>query len=216
MRINTPQEKYLNDTFGINDPDLDLVRDRMFLKKVEGMSISAFEARILQFLIRGFGVKKIAEFGTLYGYSALAMAKALPDDGEVVTIEVNLENYTFAQETFRHSIGGDKVFGMCGEADQLMLTIENRGPFDMVFIDADKAGYVGYLNWAEHHVKTGGLIVGDNSLLWGALWDEPTRDKVGQGPIMAMREFNNRLANPNKYNSILIPTVEGLTVAQKL
>jgi predicted O-methyltransferase YrrM len=78
MRVEEPREKYLDQLFGLPDADLARVRARMLGTGLEAMSISGAEARILQFLIRGFGVRKVVEFGTFLGYSALAMAKALP------------------------------------------------------------------------------------------------------------------------------------------
>src|SRR5260370_12713178 len=86
----------------------------------------------------------------------------------------------------------------------------------MVFIDADKAGYVKYLDWAEKNVPRGGLIVGDNTFLFGALWDD-MRSGHGIEPWMIpiMGEFNLRLANSALYNSILVPTAEGMTIPQK-
>src|SRR5437773_7613125 len=87
MRVEEPKEKYFEQLVGLPDADLTRVRERMVGTGWEAMSISGAEARILQFLIRGFGVGKIAEFGTFLGYSALAMAKALPSDGLVVTVE---------------------------------------------------------------------------------------------------------------------------------
>ena len=87
MRVEEPREKYLDQLFGLPDADLARVRERMLGTGLEAMSISSAEARTLQFLIRGFGVRKVVEFGTFLGYSALAMAKALPSDGLVVTVE---------------------------------------------------------------------------------------------------------------------------------
>src|SRR6516162_10756950 len=81
MRVEEPKEKYLDQLFGLPDADLARVRSRMLGTGLEAMSISSAEARILQFLIRGFGIRKVVEFGTFLGYSALAMAKALPSDG---------------------------------------------------------------------------------------------------------------------------------------
>jgi predicted O-methyltransferase YrrM len=161
-------------------------------------------------------VRKVVEFGTLYGYSALAMAKALPADGAVITLEKDAKHHEFAKETFAASPDGKKVVALCGDALDLMREIESRGPFDMVFIDANKTGYVHYLNWAEQNVRRGGLIVGDNTFLWGALWGDQSRENVGENQVQVMKEFNERLADPEKYNSVLIPTLEGLTVAQKL
>lgn len=216
MRVVTPQEKYLNQVFGLNDTELLRTRERMSEAQLEAMSISGSEARILQFLIRGFGVKKIVEFGTLFGYSALAMANALPDDGLLITLEKEQKHHAWAAETFKSSTAGEKITSLCGEANDLARSIEDRGPFDMVFIDANKSGYLDYLDWAEKNVRRGGLIVGDNTFLWGALWSDSARENVGEKQANVMKEFNSRLADPKKYNSTLIPTVEGLTVAQKL
>ena len=214
MRVITPQQKYLDEVFGLPDEDLARVRGRMVAASKENMSVSSAEARVLQFLVRAFGVKKIVEFGTLFGYSALAMAKVLPADGVIFTLEKDESHFNFAAETFAGQ--GSKIVSLCGDALALARSIEVRGPFDMVFIDANKTGYVDYLNWAEANVRRGGLIVGDNTFLWGGVFDEPARSTTGDHQIRVMKEFNSRLADPTKYNSTLVPTAEGLTVAQKL
>jgi predicted O-methyltransferase YrrM len=215
MRVEERKEKYLDQLFGLPDADLKHVRERMLGTGWESMSISAAEARMLQFLIRGFGVRKVVEFGTFLGYSSLAMAKALPSDGLVVTLEKDPKHHVWAAETFKASPEGKKVLSLCGDAHDLMVEIEARGPYDLAFVDADKSGYADYLTWCEKHVRRGGLIVGDNTFLWGALWDQPEYD-TRDDEVEAMSEFNRRLSDPTRYNSILIPTREGMTVAQKL
>jgi predicted O-methyltransferase YrrM len=215
MRVEELKERYLDQLFGLPDADLKHVRERMLGTGWESMSISGAEARMLQFLIRGFGVRKVVEFGTFLGYSALAMAKALPSDGLVVTLEKDPKHHVWAAETFKASPEGKKVLSLCGDAHDLMAEIEARGPYDLAFVDADKSGYAEYLTWCEKHVRRGGLIVGDNTFLWGALWDQPEYD-MRDDEVEAMSEFNRRLSDPTRYNSILIPTREGMTVAQKL
>lgn len=216
MRVVSKEQKYLDEVFGLKDLELAMVRERMVKAQKESISISGAEARILQFLVRGFGIRKIVEFGTLFGYSALAMAKVLPADGKIITFEKDPQHFGWAAETFKDSTEACKIVSLCGDAADLMRSIEDQGPFDLVFIDADKAGYVTYLNWAEKNLRKGGLIVGDNTFLWGAFWGEPQRANIGNTQIQAMSEFNTRLANTTKYNSTLFPTAEGLTVAQKL
>jgi predicted O-methyltransferase YrrM len=207
MRVEEPKEKYLDQWFGLPDADLARVRSRMLGTGLEAMSISGAEARILQFLIRGFDVRKVVEFGTFLGYSALAMAKALPSDGLVVTVEKDPKHHAWAAET--------KVVSLSGDAHDLMAEIEGRGPYDLAFVDADKSGYLDYLNWCEKNVRRGGLIVGDNTFLWGALWAQPEHE-IPDAEVRAMSEFNRRLSDPARYNSILIPSREGMTVAQRL
>jgi predicted O-methyltransferase YrrM len=216
MRIETPEQNYLNQVFGLDDMDLAQVRSELHRQGLDFMSVSPAEARMLQFLIRGFGIKKVCEIGTLFGYSAMAMAKAIPADGVVVTIEKNPANHAVAQKMLAISSAGKRIVQLNGDALEKLKEAEAHGPFDMAFIDANKGGYVQYLDWAERNVRPGGLIVGDNTFLFGALWGKSRDPDIGPGPIKAMNEFNARLADLKRYNSIIIPTLEGMTVAQKL
>lgn len=215
MRVSTGQQKYVNATFGIPDADLERVRKELHAKNVDHMSISGAEGRILQFLVRGFGVRKVVEVGCLFGYSALCMAKALPADGEIYTLEKNPENAEIAKKMISTTAVADKIHVLTGDGAVLLGEIEKNGPFDLVFIDADKGGYGAYLDWADKNVKRGGLIIGDNTFLFGALWGE-AEEPESEKRIQVMKDFNARLADPKKYNSVLIPTAEGMTVAQKL
>lgn len=216
MRVESSEEKYLNDVFGLTDADLQAVKAELERQQLNFMSISAHEARLLQFLIRAFQVKTVVEIGTLFGFSALAMAKAVPEDGRVYTLDNNKTNWEIAQKGFEASPAGTKVVSLCGDGPQLLKQIENEGPFDMCFIDANKGGYTGYLDWAEKNIRKGGLIIGDNTFLWGGVYDQPRDRDAGPNQIRVMKEFNLRLADQSRYNSILIPTTEGMTVGQKL
>ena len=206
----------MDEVFGLDCADLARIREELTKQGVENMSVAANEARILQFFIRGFGVKRVVEFGTLFGYSTIAMAQALPTDGVIVTLEKNPTNFELAQKNFASLAVGKKVKAFCGDATETMQTVAQHAPFDMAFIDANKGGYVDYLNWAEANVRQGGLIIGDNTFLFGALWNESRGREIGAGQVRVMKEFNSRLADPAKYNSIMVPTHEGMTVAQKL
>lgn len=216
MDIETPQQKYLNEVFGLEDSELNEIRHELHRHKVDFMSVSGAEARMLQFLLRATGVKKVVEVGTLFGYSALAMAKVLPDDGQIWTLEKSAESFTIAQKFFQKFAAGHKVRALNGDALETLHDIEIEGPFDLVFIDADKISYGKYLDWAEKNVRKGGYIIGDNTFLFGAFWGESRDRSVGPEKIQVMKEFNQRLADPKKYNSTLFPTLEGMTVAQRL
>lgn len=216
MRKERPEEKYINEVFGFKDAELQAVKDRLLAEGVSHMSISGHEARLLQFLIRSMNVKKVVEVGTLFGYSAIAMAKALPQDGHLITLEKNPTNFEVAQRLIQTSSVATKIESLCGDAEALLQSIESQGPFDLVFIDANKAGYVKYLDWAEKNVRKGGLIIGDNTFLFGALWGVSDDREAGPNQIKVMTEFNQRLSNSVQYNSIIIPTSEGMTIAQKL
>lgn len=213
-KTKTAQDLYLKDTFGLLDPDLLEIEQEMLRQHCEGMALSTPELRILQFLIRLRGARRILEIGTLFGRSTLAMARALPEGGTITTLERSAVNHGIAKEFFQRSSEADRIRACLGDAKEVLKTLEKEAPFDFVLIDADKAGYLDYLLWVEDHLAPGGIIVGDNSFLWGAVWNEPRTD-VKPETAEKMKEFNLRLADPKRYSSMMIPTVEGMTVAQK-
>ena len=97
----------------------------------------------------------------------------------------------------------------------MLNTLQLPDEIDMVFIDADKGGYCEYLDWADKNVKSGGLIVADNTLLFNTVHLDQPRQDVSKRSWKIMREFNERLSNQKKYDSIIIPSTEGLSVAIK-
>lgn len=201
---------YIRHLFAPETPALKNIRERT-TDKNDQISILPEEGKILQLLIRLAGIKTIVEIGTLSGYSTQWMADALPPDGHIYTFEKDLKRAATAKENLHHP----KITLVTGDALETLPTISAKAPFDMVFIDADKLHYTDYLDWAEKHIRKGGLIVGDNTLLFDAVWREALPDRIRQTALLAMRNFNLRLANPAKYTSILLPTAEGMTVAVK-
>lgn len=217
-------QSYIEQLFAQEDELLKSIRQSLIEDKKEYMSVSAYEGKLLQFFIRLLGIEKIVEIGTLYGYSALWMARGLSDCGKIHCIEREEINYKKAEEFLNQSEVRSKIQLYNGEAIELLRTLEPYGPFDMVFIDANKSGYLDYLNWAEENVRIGGLIVGDNTFLFGHVFSESESRSVPDGipkmninqkQVQIMKEFNQKLANPQKYNSLLISTAEGLTIAQR-
>ena len=215
-REQTKEQIYLNDTFGIVDPELESIRQRLIAGRADFMSVSPFEAKLLQFLVRTSKVETIVEIGALFGYSAVAMAKALPAHGKVYSIEKSEQNYKELMITDNAVECREQIDFILGDALEELKDLQEKGPFDMVFIDANKGAYVEYLNWAEKNVKKGGIIVGDNTFLFGGVYGESRDPQMGAKQVQVMKEFNRRLADPLMYNSIIIPTFEGMTVAQKL
>lgn len=179
----------------------------------DGISIYPEEARLLQMLIRLSGIKTIVEIGTLGGYSALSMAAALPRDGKLWTLEKDAARAARARA---NTAQDTRITLIEGDARVSLQSLAPQGPFDMIFIDADKLNYEQYLDWAEAHVRKGGLVVGDNTLLFDAVWMAERPPRVRDTALAAMRAFNRRLADPEKYCGILLPTAEGITIAQKL
>ena len=108
---------------------------------------------------------------------------------------------------------GDKIVQYCGDARKMLEELSPKGPFDMVFIDADKISYEIYLDWAEVNIRQGGIIIADNTFLFDSVYEDAPLEGISLEAWNTMRRFNERLADSSKYLSILLPTKEGLSVA---
>ena len=212
----------------ISNPNLDYIRklyapqDELLLAIEQALSdidmtmqIGPEEGKMLQLFIGLYGVKTIVEIGTLAGSSAIWMARALPEDGHLTTLNKDATHIKLAKQFIKNSEVADRITMLEGDARKILPTLEKQAPFDMIFIDADKISYNDYLDWAEENVRTGGLIIADNTLLFGMVAKDEPGD-VAPTTWENMRRFNERLADSSRYFSIMIPTEEGLTVAVKL
>lgn len=173
------------------------------------MLTGPLEAALLGFLCRLVNAKHVLEFGTYTGYSALAMAEALPADGSVTTLDIDPENTAIAQKHWAQSPHGSKIHLHLGPATETVKSLE--GPFDLVFIDADKPGYWAYFQAALARLSPGGLIAVDNCLLRGEALDGATRSVQGQ----AIHDFNNRVSALSNLDRVLLPIRDGLYLLRK-
>jgi predicted O-methyltransferase YrrM len=211
-----PREHYIETLYADEDSGLKAIRDRLVDAGRWGVNIGAAEGRLLQVLIGMIGAKKGVEIGTLFGYSAVWIARALPSDGHLYTIERDHDSVRMARKAFEECGVLDRVSIHEGEASDKLAELSDRGPFDFVFIDANKSAYLEYLEWASAHVRRGGLIIADNTLLGGGVVESEKPDSLSMRQWSGMRQFNEAIANRSKYASIIVPTREGLTVAVKL
>ena len=179
-----------------------------------GMQISPAEGKLLYVLAHLAQARRILEIGTFVGYSTLWLARALPEDGRLITLEYDDTHATLAEGFFARSDAAEKIGVRRGPALETLSAMRDES-FDLVFIDAMKREYPDYLERIESMLRPGGLVIGDNTLLFGALIGQP-RMEVGSQSLEAMREFNRTLADPLRWRSILLPTEEGLTIAQKI
>lgn len=207
---------YIRKTFVQEDDDMQWIRDRIIATDWP-IQVGPEEGKLLQFLIHLSGAKKIVEIGAHAGYSTIWMAKALPKDGVVYTIERDANRIRMARETFLHFDGfKDNIKLLEGRALDVLPTLEDKGPFDLVFIDADKLNYANYLDWAEKNVRKGGLVVGDNTFLSGAVYGEAETDRISPSALEAMKSFNARLGESDLFCGVMLPTHEGWTMGVKL
>jgi caffeoyl-CoA O-methyltransferase len=173
------------------------------------------EGQILKFLVRLTRARRVLDVGMFTGYSALAMAEALPDDGEVVACELVPSVARFAEECFAESPCGDKITVRVGPA---LTTLEQLArddeSFDVVFIDADKAGYIAYLDAVLDTglLAPGGLVCVDNTLMQGQPYTsgEPTANGA------AIAAFNAALTDDPRVEQVLIPVRDGLTLIRRV
>ncbi len=169
------------------------------------ISIPWEQAFFLRLLLRATGARRVLEVGTLGGYSALAMALGLPEEGWVDTLEVDPERADFARDQVRRSPVPGRVRVHQGDATELLPDFQD-GAYDAAFLDADKANYPRYLEHALRLVRSGGLILADNAFAFGQLLDaEPEEPGVE-----AIRAFNTLVPRTAGLRALILPLGDGL------
>ena len=201
--------RYVADTFASEDETLRELRSAINAEGLPEIYISPDEGRLLQVLLRAAGARRVVEIGSLAGYSTIWMGRALPEDGVLVSLEIEPRRAELARRFIERAGLADRVEVRVGDARELLGPLSDEGPFDAVFIDADKEGYPAYLDWALANLRPGGLVIGDN-----ALWQGRVVDQRAQEPeTVAIREFNSRLAADPSLVSVIVPTRDGVAVA---
>jgi predicted O-methyltransferase YrrM len=165
------------------------------------IQVAPSEGKLLTLLLTLAGVRRAVEIGTLAGYSAIRIARALPPDGRLFTIEADPKHAAVARRVLDDSEVGARVTIVEGKALDVLPGLEREGPFDAVFVDADKAGYDRYGRWAAANVRRGGLLLGDNAYLFGRLLEESDE-------AAAMRRFHEEARA--HFDTVCIPTPDGL------
>jgi len=169
------------------------------------IQVSPPQGKLLQLLVRLVGARRILEFGTLGGYSAILMARALPEDGRLISLEANPDYAEVARKSIEAAGVGEKVEVRVGPALETLpaLEEESAGPFDLVFIDADKVNTPNYFAWALDRTRPGGLIVADNVVRDGTLADGDDADEATR----AQRRLHEMLGDERRVDATTIQTV---------
>ena len=196
----------LNRMFAPEDEMLQWVQQQSQEFGLPAISVQPFEGRLLQILMKLVGARKVVEIGALGGYSGIWIARALPKDGHLVTLEINEHHAKVAGSAFARAGVGEKVRIMVGDANENLLQLVNAGPFDFIFIDADKTSYPRYLNWSIENLRRGGVVCAHNALRRGAVF-EP----IGEENI-ALAEFNRMLAEDERLEGYLFAIGDGLAM----
>jgi caffeoyl-CoA O-methyltransferase len=202
---------YIVDNFAQED---DLLRSMPGEAEKQGIpmiNISPAQGKFLQILMGAVGAKKVLEVGALFGYSTIWMARALPPSGKLITVELNPLHAKVTRDNVARAGLSNIVEVREGDARKLLPELASEAPFDLAFIDAEKADYVDYVDHALKLVRQGGLIIGDNASARGLAWqaNPPEGDRDFVLPI---RDFNQRMATEPRLLSLLVPISDGMTV----
>lgn len=194
----------------VEEPDLlqELAHETYKKTPVPQMQVGHVQGTLLRFFVEMIEATRVLEIGTFTGYSALAMAEGLPKDGTLVTCDVDGETTVMARRFWARSPHGKKIELHIGPALETLPQIE--GPFDLVFIDADKPNYIAYWEACVPKVRSGGLLLADNVLRAGRVLDPQT------DADRAIAAFNQHVREDSRVESLILTIRDGLTVAKKL
>jgi predicted O-methyltransferase YrrM len=177
---------------------------------IRSIWIAPEQAAFMQILLRAAKAREVIEVGTLAGYSAIQMARALPAGGRVRTIELDPKHVQFASEWIAKSDAKDKVVVIEGRGADVLKTFEPDSA-DAAFLDADKGNYPVYLEESLRIVRKGGLILVDNAFAFGQVLDEHPTDREAK----SVQQFNDLMAREKRVQSVIVPLGDGLWVGVK-
>lgn len=198
--------EWLNKLHAPHDKGLAQAFDAPAQSGIPAIMVGASEGKLLTLLLQLVGAKRVVEVGTLAGYSAIRMAKALPADGHVWSCEFDEKHAAIARANI-HAAGEDRrISVLVGRAHETLPTVESSGPFDAVFIDADKGSYDLYGRWAAKNVRKGGLLLVDNANFFGRLLEDSPE-------AAAVRRCHEEAAQA--FDTVCIPTPDGLLLGIK-
>lgn len=173
---------------------------------VPAIMVGPSDGKTLHVLMRLLGARKVVEVGTLVGYSTIHLARGMAPDGHLWSVEFEPRHAAIARTNLAVAGLADRVTVVEGAGTAVLPALVGHGPFDAVFIDADKENYPAYGEWALANLRPGGLVIGDNAYLFGQLLADDARGR-------AMRRFHELVAA--SCDSVCVPTGEGMVVGVK-
>ena len=207
--ISDKLQQYLDD-HSMEESDLLKALDRETHQKVlqPRMLSGSYQGRLLALLAKMIGPKKILEVGTYTGYATLCMAEGLTTGGSIDTIDHNEELADMQRRYFDQSPYGNQITQYLGEAKDILKTL--AGPYDLVFLDADKENYPHYFDLIIDKLETGGVILSDN-----VLWSGKVLEKAIDEATSALQEYNHKINTDVRVESVVLPVRDGLTITRK-
>ena len=207
--ISDKLQQYLDD-HSMEESDLLKALDRETHQKVlqPRMLSGSYQGRLLALLAKMIGPKKILEVGTYTGYATLCMAEGLTTGGSIDTIDHNEELADMQRRYFDQSPYGSQIVQHLGEAKDILKTL--AGPYDLVFLDADKENYPHYFDLIIDKLETGGILLSDN-----VLWSGKVLEKATDEATSALQEYNHKINTDVRVETVVLPVRDGLTITRK-
>jgi caffeoyl-CoA O-methyltransferase len=202
-------DDYVSELYVNEDEVLKGIQAEAERQQMPAISVRPFEGRLLQFLVYSTNAKKVIEIGALAGYSGTWIARALPADGRLYTLEKSSKHAAVAHASFERAGVSGKVELLEGDAQDSLKKLASKGPFDLIFIDADKPGYPAYLAWSVENLRPGGMVAAHNAFRNGRVIAPESDDD------RAMGAFNRALAAEPRLESFILAIGDGMAVGVK-
>jgi predicted O-methyltransferase YrrM len=201
----TKVDRYFGDLLAPADPTLDAALKANEQAGLPQIDVTSLQGKFLEFLVRVSGARRVLEIGTLGGYSTIWFARALPEGGRIVTLELDPHHARVARSNLQNAGVLDRVDLRVGQALETLATLvtENAEPFNLIFIDADKQGYPQYLQWSLRLSRPGTVIVADNVVREGRVIEANSDDADVQG----VQQFTELLAAEPRLSATVLQTV---------
>ena len=212
---NPELARWAESVFQPEDAVLREIRERSRAAGLPAIEVGAFDGRHLEVMARAAGARRAVEIGTLGGYSGVCLLRGMGPEGLLHTFEREPGHAAVARQSFERAGVARQVRLHLGPALEGLRAIEAEGPFDLVFVDADKLGYPAYLAWAEEHLRPGGVLLADNTFGFGHVHEERPAGESAEA-MAALRAFSARLARGGRFRATMLPTAEGLSLGVKV
>ena len=181
------------------------------LGAVSGMQVSPEQGAFLTLVTRALGIRRAIEIGTFTGYSALCIARGLPEDGQLIACDVSDEWTSIGRPFWEQAGVADRIDLRIAPALDTIGALDTGEQFDLAFIDADKPNYANYFDGLLPHMRTNALLLVDN-VLWGGNVIKPDADDEN---TKAIRAFNDKIAADDRVETVMLPISDGLTLVRK-
>jgi caffeoyl-CoA O-methyltransferase len=205
---------YVIENFSSEDEFLTNLREESNNAGIPAIQISPEQGKFLQFFLKSINAKYILEVGTLAGYSAITMARALPEDGKLISIEYEFEHAVFAKNKIIQAGLNNIIEIQNSNARDFLKTYIPEYKFDFIFVDADKPSYKFYLDILTPMLKIGGVFAADNAFAFGFL--SSSKPERNPDDVKSIQGFNNYFINHTNYFTSIVPVGDGMIMGIKL